>query len=147
MTGIVVEGSRCFQHQVESALKLLEQLAPGYHQVVTNYLGIIREWPTSGVRPYDRPPVFLLSRWSAFCSVTWCAGVIVHDAWHSKLYHEHLLTKGPPVPDHVWAGVDSELRCFAAQEDAARAIGSNRSEVEYIQTQNGLHTLTVDRYW
>ncbi len=64
----------------------------------------------------EEPPVFR-ERAIAACvySVTWCASVIAHDSFHSKLYHDYLKSHGGLVPYDIWTGAAAEKQCLVHQ--------------------------------
>jgi len=91
------------------------------------------------MRAYDDPPTFDLANRTAYYSVSWCAGSIAHDAYHSKLYHDHLQAFGMPVPDEVWTGQDKEMECVEFQVRVMKDIEAPASEVFYLSGQDGSH--------
>ena len=83
---IVIRGTSEFSDRVESALGLLKTNSPLGYATVTNYVRIIQQATHSGMRASSQPPQFDLNERTAFYSVTWCAGSIAHDSFHSKLF-------------------------------------------------------------
>ena len=75
------------------------------------------------MRTYAARPTFDLGTETAYHSVTWCAGAIAHDAYHSKLYHDYRDAYGEPVPDDAWCGQAKELTCNEFQLRVLREIG------------------------
>ena len=80
-----------------------------------------------------RPPVFELSDRSAFFSVTWCAGAIAHDSFHSKLYHDYKRAHWLFVPSKVWKGHEVEVKCIEHQLQVLKEIGAPDSEVRWVR--------------
>lgn len=131
---LAIVGSPKFVDQVERALTLLKFQSPESYHEVTNYVGIIQEDEHSGMEAEHQPPIFQLNDRSAFYSVTWCAGVIVHDATHSKLYHDyHALHRGT-VPAETWTGHAAERICLDQQLRTLTEIGAPQRELEYFKT-------------
>ena len=83
--GIAVVGNKEFIEQVQTAVTLMKVKAPNAFGMTQSYVGRIEQGPRSGMWAYRDPPTFELNDRSAFYSITWCAGSIVHDSYHSKL--------------------------------------------------------------
>lgn len=141
---IAIVGSRDFCRQVTSALELLQCRSEKAYHVVSQFIGRICEHDLSFVVPYEVPPTFYLSRTTAFVSITWCAGCIVHDAIHSRLYYESLNLRSPA--SCAWYGHEAELQCLAVQLEICEIIGAPAFEVRYLRTLNGQH-FRLDHYW
>ena len=130
---LTIEGSPPFCDQVQKALLVLKNRAPESFAIVTNYVGTIRQSPHSGMNATKKPPVFDLNDRSAFYSVTWCAGAIAHDSFHSKLYHDYKQRHHWFVPRKVWTGEESERKCLEHQLAALRQIGAGTNEIAHCQ--------------
>jgi hypothetical protein len=130
---IKIKGSEKFQNTVSNALTLLEIKSPATYQVVTNYIGVIEQSEHSGMQVEKTPPVFGLNDRSAFYSVTWCAGVIAHDSFHSKLYRDYQAAHAGQVPDDIWIGHEAEIKCLKFQAMALKEIGAPENEVTYCE--------------
>ena len=128
---LVIRGTPQFGQQVESALQMLREKSPAGYATVTNYVGIIRQGKHSGMRAEENPPVFELNDRSAYHSVTWCAGVIAHDSFHSKLYHDHRKANGSLVPGEIWVGHEAERKCLAHQQKVLKELGAPAAELDY----------------
>ncbi len=138
-TPVEVKGTKKFRLQVAAALKLLETKAPDVHELVRQHVAVIAESRRSGMRADLDLPTFELAGKSAFHSLTWCAATIAHDAYHSKLYHDHLRTGGKPVPAAAWTGVAAEKACIAYQLEALKQVGAPQHEIDYCLTLKGDH--------
>ena len=134
---IEVVGSVKFIDQVKRALVLIRDKAPDGFITVKKYIGRIEESDHSGMGAYLVPPTFHFSGKSAFYSLTWCAGDIAHDAYHSKLYNDYKEANGEPVPDSVWMGKDIEIKCLKYQSDILEKIGAPKNEIEYVKSLDG----------
>jgi hypothetical protein len=134
-----VTGSAQLRAQVEAALEVLKNKTPEVYALIQEHVAIIAEGKTSGMWAYRNPPTFEITSTSAAYSITWCAGIIAHDAYHSKLYHDYLRSKGPPVPDEIWTGAEAEKLCIQFQLSVLRKIGAPDHEIEYCRTLNGEH--------
>ena len=77
------------------------------------------------------PPVFEFNNRSALYSVTWCAGDIAHDSFHSKLYHDYQKLHSQSVSDDVWTGHDAEVKCLNHQLQVLKDIGAPENEINY----------------
>jgi len=138
---IVIRGTSEFSARVESALGLLKTNSQLGYATITNYVGIIQQATHSGMRASSKPPQFDLNERTAFYSVTWCAGSIAHDSFHSKLFADYV--KAHPkrrVPDKVWMGEEAEKQCLEHQVAVLKEIAAPVHEVAWCGE-------TTNRYW
>jgi hypothetical protein len=142
---LVIQGTPKFDEQVEQALALLKARSPQGYATVTNYVGIIQEFEHSGMQVHHRPPIFQLNGTSAYYSVSWCAGVIAHDSFHSKLYFDY--KKQHPwalrVPPGIYGGEQGERACLDHQLFVLKDIGAPTNEIEWCR-QSANQT---NQYW
>jgi len=138
-TGIEIRGSKAFVVQVDRSLKLLENKAPYAYEIIINNVGRIEQGEHSGMWANITPPTFELNDRTAFYSVTWCAGSIAHDSYHSKLYHDYKKIHSGPVPDIIWGGQNVELECIKHQINALKQIGAPKLEIDHCRQQDGSH--------
>lgn len=136
---IEIDGDPSFVKQVSHALRLLKRKSPDSLELVEANVGRIRHAARSGMEARRNPPRISLSSKSAHYSVTWCAGSIVHEAYHSKLYQTHLAAFGPPVPSHVWGGTEVERKAIKRQIKALAEIGAPGNEIAYLFSLDGTH--------
>ncbi len=138
---IAIEGTPRFESQVEHALALLRSNSPAAYALATDHVAVIEQSAHSGMLAWLPSPKFQLNDRSAFYSVTWCAGVIAHDSFHSKLYHDYLKEHSleGSVPDHVWKGEQAERLCLDHQKVVMLDIGAPPLEVRQLDLTN--------RYW
>ena len=138
---IVIRGTPEFSEQVGNALVLLKMNSPVAYAIVTNHVGIIEQGKHSGMWAWLKPPKFELNERTAFYSLTWCAGTIAHDSFHSKLYAEYLKEhpKAKRVPNTVWMGEQAEKRCLEHQITVLKEIGAPAREIDWSGQTN--------RYW
>ena len=140
---LAIQGTPQFDEQVEKALALLKAQSPTAYATVTNYVGIVQEDKHSGMEASHKPPIFQLDGRSAYYSVTWCAWVIAHDSFHSKLYHDH--KKEHPraiwVGKRVWKGEEAERLCLEHQLGVLRDIAAPASEIDWCRQ------CQTNRYW
>lgn len=136
---IDIKGSDRFTHQVYQALDILKKKAPWAYSIVSSYVGRIEQGERSGMWAYKKPPTFEMGDRTTFYSVTWCAGAIAHDSFHSKLYHDYLKTHPGRVPDEVWTGVEAEKKCLKHQLDVLKSIQAPKHELSYMYTLDGTH--------
>lgn len=138
LDGINIVGTPKFQDQVIAALVLLKTRSPEAYLIVSNYIGAIATARRSGMAAHRSPPTFDLSEQTAFFSLTWCAGAIAHDSFHSKLYHDYLRSHpdSKSVPDDVWTGEAAELKCLAHQMQVAREVDAPMIEIDWLAKTN-----------
>jgi hypothetical protein len=152
---ITIVGSEAFVDHVRKALTLLQSKSPSGYPVVKKYIGKIREGATSGMYAYYNPPTFQMSAKEALLNasnkdyaVQWCASAIVHDAYHSKKYHDyqeahrHAPGSDPYPPIHVWTGEAVERQCIAFQEKVCGEIGAYQTICEYLAKCDGKYCRT-----
>jgi hypothetical protein len=140
--GIVIHGTPEFRLQVENALALLKTNSPSGYATATNYIGIIEQGKPSGMWAWLKVPKFQLNDRTAFYSLTWCAGAIAHDSYHSKLYADYRAAhpKTRRVPDAIWIGEKAEKQCLEHQLGVLKDIGAPAREIEWTAEPN-------NRYW
>ncbi len=128
--GIEVSGSGAFQSQVRSALDLLRTKAPEEFAIVATYVKRIEEHQRSGMDVARDPPTCQLAPATAYASITWCAGVISHEAHHALIFQSTSAGYG---------GRHEEQQCIKRQIDVMKRIGAPQSEVDYLAGQDGSH--------
>lgn len=84
---------------------------------------------------------------TAYYSITWCAAAIAHDAFHSKLYHDHRTVHGGSVPDAAWTGKDAEQQCMKHQLAVMARIGATQWEIDYAKKQSDGHYVKDKETW
>lgn len=136
---ILLEGDDKFVSQVRSCLDLLKNKSKKEYKLITKHIGVIVQHEKSGMLAWATPPRFQLSEKTAFYSLTWCAGAIAHDAYHSFLYQKHLPRNGKHTPSHKWAGFASEKKAIKFQIRVMTKIGASDRELNYMKSQDGLH--------
>ena len=136
--GIEIVGNQRFVGQVRQALVLLEREAPEEFGTVQQYVKRIKQGPRSGMWADQDPPTFEMGDRTTFHSVTWCAGAIAHDSYHSRLYHEYREAHGESVPYEAW-GDAREPECIAFQLTAMEKIGTPNHELQYVRSLDGSH--------
>lgn len=146
---VALHGTAKFQEQITNALQLLKTKAPTAYVTVTKEIGIIRQATHSGMNAWTNPPTFDLTERTAFYSLTWCAGAIAHDSFHSKLYHD-CLRKNPRkgVPDAAWKGEEAEARCLEYQIRVLKEIEAPVHEIDWCRAPNKYWEVKYrDRHW
>ena len=145
---ITIVGSEAFVDHVRKALTLLQSKSPSGYPVVKKYIGIIKEGTTSGMYAYYNPPTFQMSAKEALLNesnkdyaLQWCASAIVHDAYHSKKYHDYQEAHGhshhPYPPIYVWTGEAVERECIAFQKKVCGEIKAHQTIREYLEKSDG----------
>src|SRR5713101_3625699 len=134
-----ITGSDIFQHQIRAGLLLLMQKDPGDYLMVKRNLQRIKEGGHSGTRVGENPSTLYLTRKTALRSLTWCAGDIVHDAYHHQLYREYFDHHGAPVPVEAYSGKDAERQCIRRQALALEKLAAPATEQYWLKLQDGSH--------
>jgi len=128
--GVEIVGQEKFIQQVTKAMSLIQENAPDDLELIAKYLRRIEEHDHSGMDASREAPTCQLAPASAYASVTWCAGCIAHEAYHSKLSQS---------PDYAYGLEQEEEECMAYQLTVLQKIGAPRSELEHLAAQDGKH--------
>ena len=130
VSSIEILGDEAFVERTNQALALLRDVSPEHFELVETYVGLIEPGRRPSMAPFADPPIMRICDGTTGASLEWFAGVLVHEAYHSKLFHGHLhrngflnsreyavANGGHGVPFVVWGGEEAELKCLAAQLD------------------------------
>ncbi len=147
---IDIQGSPEFKGQVLSALNLIWAADRDTFLFIKSNLSVIRSQNMTGFYMDHGQTVAAISDANAFRSVTWCAGIVAHQAWHAaySLSKKKALPP-PPLPGQKadlqvdanpvrvdYHGMDSlldiEAKAFAFQLDVLRKVGAPRSETRLL---------------
>ena len=130
---ILIEGDARFVENTQRALNIIQTGSPASYVMVLRYIGILRQGQSSGMWAWLDPPVFVVGPGTSNATSTWYASAIVHDAIHSKQYHDHLAVHGH-VPDEVWTGLAAEMEALDIQIKFLIKIGAPQSEIDYAKS-------------
>jgi len=136
---IEVEGSLKYKGQVEGCLDLLSKKAKSEYKLVKDHIGVISQNGKSGMRAWENPPRYQMSDTTAFYSLSWCAGTIAHDAYHSFLYKKYSPIDGGKPPYDKWAGTSAEKKSIDFQLSVMKKIGASNHEISYLKSLDGMH--------
>lgn len=141
---IEIIGNDNFVEQTRAALDLLQLKAPDYFKMVVDNMGVIlRVKFGSSMNPWDNPPRFFASDKLFHAGTAWYAGSIVHDANHSKQWHDYIKKHpGQNVPNSVFSGEKAELECIALQAKALAEVGAPQNQIDYL-----LNVAAKNKYW
>jgi len=137
--GILIVGTQKFRDRISEALDLIKTSSPNSYRYIINYIGKIEQSLFSGMAAYEDPPTFRMGNKITFSSLTWCAGSIVHDAYHSFLYHDYIEKNGMPVPYNAWGGFESEKKSNNEQLRFLIATNGPAHEIEHLKKSDGKH--------
>ncbi|WP_049630670.1 hypothetical protein [Cellvibrio sp. pealriver] len=144
-SAIEIEGTPKYKKQVEACLGLLERKASAEYEFIRSHIGIIAQNKRSGMRAWEVPPRYQMSDTTAFYSVTWCAGTIAHDAYHSYLYKKHAAINGENNGNgekpayELWGGKSAEKEAIEFQLKVMKKIGASAHEINYLTSLDGTH--------
>ena len=130
-SSITIVGDATFTRNTQNALNLIRRNAPTFYTTVLRYIGVIQQGTSSGMWAWLEPPTFVVGRATYSASVTWYASAIVHDAIHSKQYHQHLAIYGY-VPDNVWTGLDAEMEALEIQRSFLMQVDAPIHEIQHL---------------
>jgi hypothetical protein len=130
---ISIRGNEMFVRQTREALSLA-RMYPGF-SMVQPYLKVIQESRASGMAAYRREPTFLVGARTWTALTVWYASAILHDAFHSKLYHENRrkFLCFTYTPDHCWKGKEAERKCLEFQLDFLESVDAPQYLIVYVQ--------------
>ena len=122
ITGIAIVGENEFINATNEALLLLRDL-PTFHEVKP-YLAVIKQAPTSEINVFTSQPTFSVGKPTWSSGAIWYASTIIHDACHSKLYHQNRrrILWFAYTPLHYWTGKEAEKTCLRMQFRALREM-------------------------
>ena len=96
--GLEIQGPPEFKSQVTHALKLIWMADRDTFLFIRRNLSVVRNDTQTGFYMENGRPVAALSKDHAFRSLTWCAGVIAHQAWHAAYTLNKSKKKARTVP-------------------------------------------------
>ncbi|MDA8131546.1 MAG: hypothetical protein M0011_08595 [Elusimicrobia bacterium] len=149
--GLDIQGSAEFKRQVTNALKLIWSSDRDTFLFIRRNLYVIRSENKTGFYMENGVPVAAMSDAQAYRSVTWCAGIIAHQAWHAAYAMSRRRKTGGKVPPpgqksdlqveanpmvFDYKALDSVLavedKAFSFQLDVLRKAGAPRSETDPV---------------
>lgn len=151
-TPITIKGDDKCRSDTLAALKLVSDKAPAHYATVIKYVGVIECIDKgSGMYAYEAPPRYVVGDVTRNASTMWYAGTIVHDAGHSKLYHDYLdAHPGESVPYEEWGGEESERLCLEVQHDALTKMGADQYILDHVRNSINTQYWNIpyeDRWW
>jgi hypothetical protein len=129
--GIQVHGSKEFQARTRAALELVSRTR--FADLVPRYVSIVRQAARSGMRAYEPKPTYEVGEATWKSNSIWYASTIVHDAVHSRLYHEAAVKDGDQVPLLAWTGQKAERICLQSQLEALQDLDAEDSTITYVR--------------
>ncbi|MCM2268028.1 MAG: hypothetical protein NDI60_09690 [Elusimicrobiales bacterium] len=149
--GLDIQGPPEFKSQVTHALKLIWMADRNTFLFIKRNISVIRNENRTGFYAEPGRMVAALSTDHAFRSLTWCAGVIAHQAWHGwyELNTRKARKKAPPLPGDRdasrpeanpakidYKGLDyilyTEDKAFGLQLEVLRKVGAPKSETDPV---------------
>jgi hypothetical protein len=132
--GIQLLGNTAFRARTLEALQLLSSCAD--FAVVEHHLVLIKQGVRSGMKAWTKPPAFIVGTATWQHSTVWYAGVLAHEAYHSKLYHDAKARCGRSEPPaETWTGAEAEKKCLVFQRRVLIALGADSTVIAYIEKQ------------
>ena len=127
-------------------MALIQKESSRSYAIVTNYLSVIEVGKRSGVNVFDK--VFYASKVISGRKTIGYAEAIVHDAYHSKLYHDYRRAhKGKDVPADVFSGRQGEDKCIDAAVAFLKDAKAPEREIKSTLVYKHVDYFTVERTW
>lgn len=130
---IQIIGDANFVRRSEVALQIIRSQTPDVYEWVVHYVGILRQYTTSGMWYDLDPPEFRISSDSYLSSTMWLAGIIVHDARHSMQAYRVPGTFNNPH-SQAWANAEYEANLY--QIDFFNRIGAPARYIAHLEELN-----------
>jgi len=136
---IEIIGSDRFVLRSENALNTIRDGSPYHWDMVLRYLGILREYSSSGMWYWLNPPEFRVGNTTFNASTIWYASTIVHDAWHSwQAYH---YDENPFIDPYSDEWFDAEMDAMRVQIEFLQAINAPQHYITHAESMIG------QRWW
>ena len=157
---IKIVGNKNFPEAITQALNLIREVSPQDYKLVTDYIKVIqhaKNYKQAGMAAYlDEPTFYMINEWVfapattpraesptgarminewvfAPATTVYAASQIVHDAYHSKLYHDYQkANNGLTPPKDVWTGENAERQCVAIQKKFLLAAKAPQDVLDYM---------------
>ncbi len=148
----IIGGNDCVS-KTNKALDFLKDKAKIHYDTIVKYVGLIECTESrSGMYVWENPPRYQVAKATVDAGTIWYAGTIVHDACHSKQYHDYLLNNpfGYVYVLDVYTGRNAEAQCLNVQYDALSKIGATQETLDYITNILNSEYWNVnykDRWW
>lgn len=149
--GIDIQGPPEFKSQVTHALKLIWMSDRETFLFLKKNLYVIRNENKTDFYMENGRPVAAISSDHAFRSLTWCAGIIAHQAWHAwyTMARNRKVKAAPPLPGEKderlldinpakldYKGLDAILymedKASAFQLEVLKKVGAPRKETDPV---------------
>ena len=145
---IEIRGNPIFKYRTKKAIELIKNETPDTYKMVAEFIAIIRQGKQSGMWAFENPPAFEVGNLTYMASRKWYASTIVHDAYHSKLFHTHRREHNLPVPRDVWTGKEAEMKCMDVQEEFLIAVRAPRRTLEHLNRKRTEYFWEIPaRHW
>lgn len=132
MGQIRIRGTKKFIKTTKDALNLLKEKDPINYRVVIRNIGAIVEhklnW-NSYFNGLQEVPTAFINKKTYTHNLEWYACGIVHEAYHSKLYHDAILDGIDPIPEY--SGYHAEMYCLTKQIQCMRRIGASKEDIDW----------------
>ncbi|PIN74496.1 hypothetical protein COV18_07630 [Candidatus Woesearchaeota archaeon CG10_big_fil_rev_8_21_14_0_10_37_12] len=136
MHTIQILGDNECKQKTNAALTLLSTIPADYQKVIS-YINIIDcKETSSGMYPWEISPRFVVGKQTYTHHPIWYAGVIVHDACHSRQYSDYLAQHpGQSVPHNVFTGSAAEQECLLEQYETLTTLQAPTEYTLYLKEQ------------
>jgi len=136
---VEIIGDGWFTERSTLALDQIRNGSPYHWDMVLRYMGILRQYVSSGMWYWLDPPEFRVGTGTYSASAIWYASSIVHDAWHSwQAYH---YDQNPFIDPHSDEWFYAEMDAIRVQIEFLEAINAPRHYITHLEGMIG------QRWW
>jgi hypothetical protein len=136
---IIIEGSSYFERQTSEALRIIKLNSPEKYNTVSKYINKIKQGENSRWHRDN-----LINRIFEFGEKVYSsyreyyAQSIVHDAYHSKLYHDYIEKHGSNyVPNNIYSGEKAEWACLEYGISFLEEINAPEHLINHVKSSRG----------
>ena len=131
---IEIRGSAAFIVSTRQALEAAGTTSS--FSLVKPFIAAIKEARRSGMHAHGSKPTYCVGKATWQSSPVWYASTIVHDGYHSKLYHENRrrFLGIRYTPPKAWTGKLAEQECLRLQLEALCEMGADQVTQQYVRS-------------
>ena len=132
MGQIRIRGSKEFIEITKEALNLIKEKDPMDFKVLVKNIKLIEEHRENWYSYFcivGGEPTARINRKTYTHNIEWYACGLVHEAYHSRQYHEALLDGEDPMKAST--GYSAEMYCLTKQIECMKRIGASEEDIDW----------------